>query len=329
MTLLALSWPDFLSPGRLWVLFVPLLLLGLYLVLLRRKSKQGMRYTNTSILQAVVPAQSQWLRHVTVGLVLLSLVFLAFAWARPLGRDEVPRERATVVIILDCSYSMEATDVSPSRFDVAKTEAGHFLDALPDGFNVAVVEMSGNSSLILPPTEDRNAARRAINGAETAPSTDVAGALDAARQAIEMAPQGEDGERVPAMVILLSDASGTTAPTSPKQAAGQLANLGVPIYPIVFGTDYGYVDIANDEGQTQRYPVAPDHAFFEDLASITDGQSYNADNASQAQKAYDAIESDVGYVEVDREITAWTAGIAAIFAAVAAVGAVMLGTRWR
>lgn len=321
--------PDFIAPGRLWLLVVPLLLLAGYIVLLRRKSHHGMRYTNTSILDAILPVQSQWLRHVTVGLALLSLVFLAFAWARPQGTDHVPRERATVVLIIDCSSSMEAIDLEPSRFAVAQQQAHRLIAALPSGYNVALVELTGNPSLLLPPTTDHAAAGRAIDSMVTAPSTDVAGALELAIQAFQMAPKGDDGQPVPGMIVLLSDASGTTAATSPKEVAGRLAQMKVPIYPIVFGTDNGYVDLTDDQGKVTRYPVPPDHQFFDDLAKITGGQAFGADNVDQAVKAYQSIESQVGYVEQKKEVTARTAGMAAIFAAVAAVGAVMLGARWR
>ncbi|MDR1807318.1 MAG: VWA domain-containing protein [Propionibacteriaceae bacterium] len=326
---LAFGLPAFMQPNRLWLVAVPVLLLGAYLLLLRRKSKQGMRYTNTSILDIIVPAQSQWLRHITVGLALLSLVCLAFAWARPLGTDEVPRERATVVIILDCSYSMDATDLEPSRFAVAKDEANQFIDALPAGYNVSVIEMYGTSLMILPPSTDHAAAKRAITAATTQPSTDVAGAIELAVKALQMAPAGDDGDPVPGMVVMLSDASGTTANSSPQQAASELAAMGVPLYPIVFGTDNGYVDLPEADGSIKRWQVAPDHAFFDRLAEITGGQAYSADDAAEARQAYEKIGSEIGYVEEQKEITAWMAGVAALFAAVAAAGAVMLGARWR
>ena len=96
---MALELPitGFLNPGRLWVLAIIPILVVAYVLLLRRKNRAGIRFTNTSILQMVLPKQSQWLRHVTVALALVSLVTLIGAWARPNGQDKVPRERATVV----------------------------------------------------------------------------------------------------------------------------------------------------------------------------------------------------------------------------------------
>ncbi|MDR0417322.1 MAG: VWA domain-containing protein, partial [Propionibacteriaceae bacterium] len=173
MTALAVSWPEFMSPGRLWLLAVAPLFLIAYIFLARRKSKQGMRYTNTGVLEVVVPAQSQWLRHVTVGLALLSLTALAVAWARPLGVEKEPRERATVVLVLDTSYSMDAVDVPPNRLAAAKQAAVDFVNGLPAGYNVALVSMSGVSSGRVPPVTDHGVVVRAIEALTTQPSTDI------------------------------------------------------------------------------------------------------------------------------------------------------------
>jgi Ca-activated chloride channel family protein len=325
MTPLAFTWPQFMSPDRLWLLAVPPLLLAAYIFLTRRKSKQGMRYTNTGILDVVVPAQSQWLRHVTVSLALLSLIALAVAWARPLGVDQVPRERATVIVVLDNSYSMEATDVAPNRLAAAKAAAIEFVNDLPDSYNIAVVSMSGSSGSRVPPTTDHALVIRTIESLTTQPSTDVGQALEQALIALEQAPKGDNGSTAPGMVVMLSDAGGTTNPdNSPRMAARELADRQVPLYAVVFGTDNGYVDIDGE-----RYPVAPDFDFFADLTAITGGEAWAADNAGQLHDAYENIHSEVGYVEENKEITATAAGIGLAFAFVAAVGAVMMGARWR
>ena len=113
----------FLSPERLLILLVIPLLIAAYVFASRRKNRRGMRFTNTSMLDIVVPKQSQWRRHVAVGLSILSLVTLTAAFARPKTVIEVPRERATVVLVIDASLSMQATDVKPTRLDAAKAAA--------------------------------------------------------------------------------------------------------------------------------------------------------------------------------------------------------------
>ena len=141
----------FLSPERLLILLVIPLLVAAYIFATLRKNRRGMRFTNTSMLDVVVPKQSQWRRHVAVALSLLSLVTLTAAFARPKTEVDVPRERATVVIVIDASLSMQATDVKPSRFEAAKAAAIEFVKELPDKYNVAVVSMAGSASILVPP----------------------------------------------------------------------------------------------------------------------------------------------------------------------------------
>ena len=110
----------FLQPERLWMLAVVPVLILVYILATRRRKRTGMRFTNTAVLGRVVRKQSQWRRHLAVALSLLSLVTLVLAWARPNGIDRVPRERATIVLVIDVSQSMAATDVAPSRLEAAK-----------------------------------------------------------------------------------------------------------------------------------------------------------------------------------------------------------------
>ncbi|MDR1386051.1 MAG: VWA domain-containing protein [Propionibacteriaceae bacterium] len=321
----ALAFPihGFMNPQRLWVLAALPLLVALYIVLLRRKAKQGMRYTNTSILEVVMPGQSQWLRHITVALALLSLVTLGLAWSRPLGVDQVPRQRATVVVVVDVSLSMTATDVAPSRLEAAKTEAIEFISGLPAEFNVALVSLSGNPGVRMPPVTDHAAVINLIERLQPQESSSVGDALTAALTALSQAPAGDDGSMAPGMIVLLSDGANTGG-QAPRQVALQCAQDHIPIYTIAFGTDNGYVDLDGT-----RQPVPPDLDLMRELAQATDGQSYAADNASQLRDAYRRIEGEVGFVETEKEITATAAGLSAVFAFIAAVGAVMLGARWR
>ena len=136
----------FLSPERLLILLViPVIVLG-YIFATRRKNRRGMRFTNTSMLDVVVPKQSQWRRHVAVALSLLSLITLTAAYARPKTQIDVPRERATVVLVIDASLSMQATDVHPTRLDAAKQAAIQFVNELPETFfDVPVLWVHGHT----------------------------------------------------------------------------------------------------------------------------------------------------------------------------------------
>ncbi len=322
MTPLALPVSGFLDPGRLWLLAIIPLLVATYIVLLHRKSSTGIRFTNTSVLAMVLPKQSQWLRHVTVALALLSLVTLIGAWARPNGLDKVPRERATVVLVLDVSESMTATDVQPTRLDAAKTEAKAFVASLPAAYNVALVSLSGNPSVRVPPITDRTALNRAIDALQPQDGTALGDSIKTALAALDQAPKGNNGSPAPGMVVLLSDGA-SNAGQAPLQEAQGAAKRGVPIYTIAYGTENGYVDLDG-----KRYRVPPDPATLMAISQATKGHEYSADNVSQLKNAYQSIKSEVGYETKVKEITATAAGVGLIFALLAAVGALVLGARW-
>jgi Ca-activated chloride channel family protein len=124
-------------------------------------------------------------------------------------------------------------------------------------------------------------------------------------------------------MVMLSD-GGNTSGQAPLQAAKEAGDRGIPIYTIAFGTENGYVDL---DGERHRVP--PDHKLMQEIAELSEGKYFTADNVSQLSSAYSAIHSQVGYVEAKREITATAAGLGLIFAFVAALGAVMLGVRFR
>jgi Ca-activated chloride channel family protein len=271
----------------------------------------------------VLPKQSQWLRHVVVALSVLSLLALGLAWAQPLGQEKVPRERATVVLAVDISQSMTATDVAPTRMDAAKKAATSIVDQLPEGYNVALVEVSGSPTVRLSPTQDHNAVDRAIEVLTPKDSSAIGNGITTALAAVDQAPRASDGSVAPAMIILLSD-GGNTNGQAPQQAAQQAGDKGVPVYAVEFGTANGYVDL---DGERQAVP--PDTQMMQEIAQYSHGQYYTADNMSQVDAAAKSLHSELGYEVKKKEITATAAGLSLIFAFVAAVGAVMLGVRFR
>lgn len=312
----------FLNPERLWWLLLIPLLVAAYVYLTRRKNRSGMRFTNTGVLGAVVPVQSQWRRHLAVALTLLSLAALTIAWSRPSGVDRVPRERATIVLVLDVSQSMASTDVKPNRLDAAKDEAKQFVASLPAQYNVALVSLSGNPAARMPPTTDRGQVNRAIDALTLQDSTAIGDAINVAMATLQSAPKAADGSIPPGAIVLLSDGQ-NTAGRSPTQEAAEAAKAKVPIYTIAYGTENGYVDL---DGKREKVP--PDKALLQRIASMTNGQAYAAENVGQLDSVYKNIRSEVGYEEVRKEITATWAGYGLAFAVVAALAAVSLGARW-
>lgn len=312
----------FLNPERLWVLAVVPLLVAIYWWVTRLKRRTGMRFTNTAMLDAVMPRQSQWRRHAAVGLSLLSLAALIGAWARPNGIERVPRERATVVLVVDVSRSMEAKDVKPTRLQAAKDLSSSFTKALPAQYNLALVSLSGSPSLKLPPTTDRALAQRAIEGLTPQDSTALGEAVYVGLNAIAMAPKGADGAPAPGAIVLLSDGASDLG-RSVQQAGAAASKAKVPIYTIAYGTANGSVDVDG-----KRYAVPPDVAGMQALAAQTGGQASTAENAGQLDSVYKNLATAVGYEEVKKETTALWAGYGLGFAVLAALAAVSLGARW-
>ena len=319
-----MSWvPEFANPERLWTLVILPVLIIAYLILLRLKGRIALRYTNTGVLGRVVGAQRRWTRHLFVAMSLASLIALGLAYANPLGTEKEPRERATVVIVVDTSLSMSAVDVEPNRLAAAKSAAQVFLRALPSTFNVAIVGMSGNPTIAIPPTTDRGATERALNALQLENGTAIGDALTTAMKAVDQAPKGgDDDEEAPAMIVLLSDGTNTEGP-APSAASKVARERGIPVFTIAYGTDNGFVDVDG-----RRENVAPDTATLKAIADASGGKAVGADNAAALKDAYKQIGSVIGFEDVKKPITAQYAFFALGFAVIAALGAVMMAARW-
>jgi Ca-activated chloride channel family protein len=314
----------FLAPNRLLILLVIPLLILAYIFASLRKNRRGMRFTNTSMLDVVVPKQSQWRRHLAVALSLLSLITLTAAFARPKTQVDVPRERATVVMVIDASQSMQATDVKPTRLDAAKQAAIEFVSKLPEKYNVSVVSMAGSCAILVPPTTAHHTVENAINSIQLQDSTAIGEGITTALRALQQAPKDPDNPNsiAPGAIVLLSDGYNTSG-RAPQQAAAEAKAAKVPVYTIAYGTENGYVDL---EGK--REPVPVDHEEMKQIAAATSGEYFAAATADQLKKVYENIGSDVGYEKADREVTARFAGYGLALAVLAALGAISLGAKW-
>lgn len=317
MTLLAL---EFLAPNRLWALLVIPLVAILYVVLSGKQTRTKV----SNRLKLVLPKDAAWKRHGAVLLALLSLASLIIAWAMPKDYANQPRDRASVVVVIDVSWSMEATDVEPNRLDAAKASAKQFVMNLPERFNVALVSFAGTANVAVPPTIDRGAVTRAIDALKLAPSTATGEGIYASLEALKMVPADpDDPDSVPpAAIVLLADGA-TNMGRNSATAAEKSKEQGVPVYTIAYGTQDGWVE---SNGQRQR--VAVDHYELSEIAKRSGGKKFSAETASELREIYEAIRSDIGYERVPMEVTDRYAGLAIIFAIGAALGVISLGARW-
>jgi Ca-activated chloride channel family protein len=264
------------------------------------------------------------LRHVAVGLSILSLLTLTLAFAKPKDQVAVPRERATIVVTIDISLSMEATDVQPNRLDAAKAGAEQFVQSLPPKFNVALVSFAGSAATLVPPTLDRGAVTAAIQALQPQASTAIGEGIYTSLAALSQVPPDPSNPTAapPARIVLLSD--GKTQVGRPSDQAALAAKArSVPIYTIAYGTADGYIDIGG-----RREPVPVDRTELARIAKISGGEAYTATSAGELKQVYKDIGSSVGTEKVDKEVTSRYAGFGLAFAVLAAVGMISLGARW-
>ncbi|MDN5804634.1 MAG: VWA domain-containing protein [Microlunatus sp.] len=314
---------SFLAPDRLWLLVLIPLLVGGYLLLVWKRSSKRKAMGQT-MFDLVIPKDRSWVRHVAVGLSILSLLTLTLAFAKPKDQVSVPRERATIVVTIDVSLSMEAADVEPNRLEAAKSAAADFVRSLPPKFNVALVSFAGTATTLVPPSLDRGAVTAAIEALRPQPSTAIGEGIYTSLAAIaQVPPDPTDPEAVaPARIVLLSD--GKTQVGRPSdQAAREAREQNVPIYTIAYGTEDGYIEVSG-----RREPVPVDRVELQRVARISGGQAYTAASAGELKEVYEDIGSSVGKEKVDREVTSRYAGFGLAFAILAAVGLISLGARW-
>lgn len=291
---------SFLSPWRLLLLLVIVALGITYAIFQKRRSKYAVRFTNLELLESVAPNRPGWRRHITAAIQLTALVALVMALAQPVHDVKVPRERATVMLALDVSLSMEATDVEPDRFEAAKSAATAFLDDVPSQFNVGLVTFAGSAKIRVAPTTDRVQVANAIASAQLADGTAIGDAIDASLDALADVPPAPDGAAVPAAIVLLSD--GTTTMGTPNSTATRRAvDEGVPVSTIAFGTPNGTVTLPDG----QRVSVPVDAPSLEAIANESGGKFYEASTQNQLTDVYSKIGSSIGYDEVQSSLTQW------------------------
>lgn len=296
----------FLYEARLWALLAVAALAVVYLVAQLRRTDYAVRFTNIDLLDTVAPKRPLWRRHVPAITFLLALVALVVGWAQPSTEQEVPTERATIMLAIDVSLSMEATDVEPNRMEAAKSAALAFLDGVPDQIRVGLVSFSGIAAVRVPPTTERDGLRRSIESLETAEATAIGEAIFASLDAIADVLPDETGTAPPARIVLMSDGE-TTVGRPDAEAVEAARQAGVPVSTIAFGTDRGVIRIPGHDALI-AVPVNGENLQF--IAEETGGQYFSATTMSQLAEVYRDIGSSIGTEVEQREVTTWFVGLA-------------------
>lgn len=292
-----MSLTGFTSPWWFLLLLVVAALVAGYVWSQRRRRRQTLRFSNLELLDRVAPKNQGWPKHVPAALLAVALLLLTVSLAGPTGEQRVPRNRATVMLAVDVSLSMQAKDVEPTRLEAAKTAAKEFADKLTPGINLGLVSFAGTSTVMTMPTTDRAAVKQAIDGLKLSEATATGDGINASMSAVDSfgkmvgGPQGPP----PARIVLMAD-GGQTIPRDPEAPRGAFTKASeakkarVPISTISFGTMHGSIEI---EGQSQ--PVRVDDPAMREIASRSDGEFHKASSAGQLREVYDTLGEQIGY----------------------------------
>jgi Ca-activated chloride channel homolog len=309
----------FLTPIWLLLLLPVTALAAAYVVVLRRRQRYAVRFASLPMLERVVPRRPGWRRHLPGTLVLLALTCLGLAAARPEMTLRLPYDRATVMVAIDTSGSMAATDVPPNRLEAAKAAAVAFVDDLPDTVNVGIVSFAGSSAVVSAPTTDHAQVQEQIGSLDLGGGgTAIGEAVFSSLGQVERMTEQADGEPVPTRVVLLSDGD-NTAGRSPEVAAAAAAEAALPVSTIAYGTPNGTI---HGPRGISRVPV--DKAALRELAEATGGTAYTAKSGEELRSVYDNIGSSIGWRTQQQEVTPYLAALGLLVF----VGAGALSLRW-
>lgn len=302
----------FLDLHQLWWLLAVAAITAVYVLLQRRRTTYALRFTNLALLDRIAPQIPNWRRHVSAALFLLTITTLVLAYARPAMSVQVPRERATIIVAIDVSPSMAATDVTPDRLTSAKESAQGFISTLPARFNVGLVAFSSVATVVSSPTQDHQAVTDSIAGLDISPGTAIGEGVFASLKSIESFDEEAPIDPPPAAIILLSDGENTSGrPVS--TAATQANDASVPVSTIAFGTGASIIEIDG-----QYVPANIDKATLERLAQSTNGHFYEAESTGELKDVYADIGSSLGTETVYEEIVIRFVAIALLLAAATA-----------
>jgi len=350
---------SFLWPEMLWLLFAVPLLVGIYVLVLRRRKKHAVRYASLSLVREAIGPGQRLRRHVPPTLFLLAMTAAIFAIARPTMVITLPSEQRIIVMAIDVSLSMRATDIEPTRFDAAKEAAKAFVRDQPKDVRVAVVSFAGTASVVQSPTHSHDDLVAAIDrlelqrhtaigsgiivslaalfpddgidletilfGARPSPDGGRASPLDRARkgdQAKKQFTPVPPGTNQSAAIILLTDGRRTTGP-DPLDAARMAAERGVRVYTVGFGTREGSSVSIDGWSIYMRF----DEEALRGIAEITRAEYFHAGSATDLKKVYDKLNAKFVLERKETEITALAMAVSAVLAVAAGVLSILWFSR--
>jgi Ca-activated chloride channel homolog len=343
---------NLLWPGFLLLLGLVPIIIGVYIWMLRRRRRYAVRYSSLSLVRAALPGQSPWRRHLPMALFLLALASLVIAMGRPMATVVVPSGQATIVLAMDISGSMCATDIAPNRLMAAEEAALSFIRSQRANTQIGVVVFAGFAEIIQTPTRDQDALERAIRGLSVARRTAIGSgilrSLDAIAEVDESIPPSDlgsfggsavtpvpPGTYAPHIIVLLTDGASNAGPW-PLDAAQEAADRGIRVYTIGFGTNEGapfaFCDApftgnffgGGSFGGGGGFRRGIDEDTLIQIAEMTDGEYYQATSASELNEVFRSLPTYLITKQESMEISVWFAALGALLAATA----ILLSMLW-
>jgi Ca-activated chloride channel family protein len=292
------------------LLVLPIAVLA-YLALQRRRRREARAFASSGLMPNLVTARPGARRHLPPLLLLLALAALIVALARPQHTVAAPQRAATVMMVTDTSGSMNATDVEPDRLSAAQSAADKLADQLPEPLRLGLVSFSDAPQLDVPPTTDRDAVKAGVNRLQAEGGTAMGLGLERALEIARTPVPNQDGtgtQRLPAVLLLLSDGKDTIGGISPIQVAQRAKQYGIPIDTVALGTPNGEVEVQDQFGFTQRLRVPPDPETLRQIAQTSGGRFFAAADQARLESIYARLGTRLSSAPEQREITAAFAG---------------------
>jgi Ca-activated chloride channel family protein len=335
----------FLWPEMLWLLLIVPALVGGYFYILRRKRESALRYASLSMVKEAMGTGQRLRRHIPPLLFLIALIAMILAIARPAAVVTLPSQHRTIILAMDVSGSMRATDVQPNRITASQTAAKAFVADQPANVRIGVVSFAGTASVVQAPTQNREDIIAAIDRFQLQRATAIGSGIIVSLATIfpdagidvssliygRNGPRGvpldqagkadkppfkpvPPGSYASAAIILLTDGQRTTGPDS-IEAAQMAADRGVRIFTVGFGTKSG--ETIGFEGWSMR--VRLDEETLKTIASMTRGEYFYAGSATDLKKVYETLNSRFLLEKKNMEISSLFAAAAAAAALVSAI----------
>ena len=303
-----MSAMNFIWPHLLWLLLAVPLLVLLYLWLLRRRKKVTLRFASVALVKQAMGKGPGWRRHVPPALLLTAITVLLVAAARPTAIVKLPSQQETIILAMDVSGSMRATDVLPTRLVAAQEAAKAFIKELPRNVRIGVVSFAGTAAVVQPPTHSRE---DVVTGARPMPG-DKLGKSERERSKPDVAPV-PPGSYSSGAIILLTDGQRTTGP-DPMDAAKMAADRGVKVYSVGIGTKDG--ETIGFEGWSMR--VRLDEETLKNISNMTRAEYFYAGTAADLKKVYQSLSTRLVVEKKETEVSGLFAALGALLVVVAA-----------